>query len=306
MAERHSLLKRQLKKYLSSDVPPPVMRDFIDAVDQAYRDFDEDRRMLERSMEISSQELYQANAGLKEAYERLKMAQTQLVHSEKMSAVGQLAAGIAHEINNPLGVILGFAQALVKRLRPMDPLEMPLKSIEREARRCKELVQNLLVFSRTGKSEKEKIDVNETVQQSLSLISAQAKVRNVDLAVELDRDVPPILANSTQVQQIIINLCNNAIDSMRDGGRLTVKTVPAMRDGVPVVEILVTDTGHGIPKEIQSKIFEPFFTTKEVGKGTGLGLSLVFEVVQKHAGCITLDSEPGKGTTFRVCLPVSK
>ena len=311
--ERHSLLKRQLKAYLSSDVPQAALRDFIDAVDQAYREFDEDRRMLERSTEISSQELFQANAELKlssekikNAYEQLKEAQAQLVQSEKLSAVGELAAGISHEINNPLGVILGFAQAVVKRLPPNDPFESPLRSIEREAKRCKDLVQNLLTFSRAEKPEKEEMDINETVESALVLITAHAEIRNIRLVTQFNRDIPRVFANRIQIQQVIINLCNNAIDSMPSSGSVTVKTGTARLENAPMVMIEVTDTGHGIPKEIQSKIFDPFFTTKEVGKGTGLGLSLVFEIIEKHTGRITFNSEPGKGTTFRVCLPLLK
>ena len=228
-----------------------------------------------------------------------------LLQSEKLSAIGQLAAGVAHEINNPLGIILGFAQSTVKHLKPGDEaLALPLKTIEREAVRCKNLVQNLLVFSRISKNERfQEINLNDAMESALSLISAQAKTRNVELVKELGAGSSHIHADKTQVQQILINLANNAIDAMPKGGTLLFKTsLSAKRPGY--VEILVRDTGDGIPKAMQKKVFEPFFTTKEVGQGTGLGLSLVYEIVEKHGGSIELESEEGKGTEFSVHLPI--
>ncbi len=239
----------------------------------------------------------------KDLTERKKL-ESALVQSEKLSAVGQLAAGVAHEINNPLGIILGFSQSVVSRMKEDDALSMPLKSIVREALRCKDLVQNLLMFSRAQKSElQEAIDLDLMLESALSLIEAQTKTRNVELVKEISGELPKILANKVQLQQIIINLCSNAIDAMPEGGTLTVGA--AVSNKRPThVEIQVRDTGTGIPKEIQSKIFDPFFTTKEVGKGTGLGLSLVYEIVNKHKGTIELESGEGKGTAFTVLLPV--
>ncbi|HBB67256.1 MAG: hypothetical protein A2X28_11380 [Elusimicrobia bacterium GWA2_56_46] len=225
--------------------------------------------------------------------------------SEKMSAIGQLAAGVAHEINNPMGIILGFAQSLVKTVKENDPLKTPLKSIEREAMRCKELVQNLLVFSRaSSRSAHPAFDPNSSIESALSLILPQARMQNVEIVKDLRSPLPMITADSGQLQQVIINLCSNAIDAMPSGGRLTIGTSLSRRDGKDFIRIDVSDTGSGIPKELHAKIFNPFFTTKEVGKGTGLGLSLVHEIVTRHAGTIELESEPGKGAKFSVYLPV--
>ena len=304
MNHLHPLLKRQIKQAFGAREVPPSLSGFLEVVNRAYHEFDSDRLMLERSSDLSSQELFQATAHIKKAYEQLKVAQNQLIQSEKMSAVGQLAAGVAHEINNPLGVILGFSQALVKRLKPDDPLSMPLLAIDREAQRCKQLVQSLLTFSRVGKPEKEELNLKETIESALSLILPQARVRDVQLIRELGSETLTIFAERIQIQQVVINLCNNAMDAMPKGGSLTVHVGKNFLDGIDMAEIAVIDTGEGISKENQSKIFEPFFTTKEVGKGTGLGLSLVFEIVQKHAGHITFESEPGKGTAFKVYFPV--
>lgn len=238
----------------------------------------------------------------KAAEETRKKMESMMRQSEKMSAIGQLAGGVAHEINNPLGVILGFSQNVARNIKPGDPLEMPIKSIEREAVRCKNLVRDLLTFSRVEKSEKELLDVVETIEGALTLVLAQAKVKSIDLIKEFSA-VPKIKANRTQVQQIVVNLSNNAIDAMPVGGKLTLRVLKAKLEGSEAVEIQVQDNGQGIPAEIQSKIFNPFFTTKEIGKGTGLGLSLVYEIIGKHDGKIFLESEVGKGTTFRVLLP---
>ncbi|MFA5975060.1 MAG: ATP-binding protein [Elusimicrobiota bacterium] len=224
--------------------------------------------------------------------------------ADKMSAVGQLAAGVAHEINNPLGIILGFAQAMVRRLRVNDPLEMPLKSIEKEAIRCKNLVKDLLTFSRTSKAEREPIDINRAIEEALPLIIAQARLTHIEVKQDLAPNLPHLLGNLNQIQQIIVNLSNNAFDAMGDrGGNLTVKTEIIKADPYQWICLRVTDTGVGIPSEILSRVFEPFFTTKPVGKGTGLGLSLIHEIVKKHSGTIDVESRPGC-TEFCIKFPV--
>jgi PAS domain S-box-containing protein len=224
--------------------------------------------------------------------------------SEKLAAVGQLAAGIAHEINNPLGVILGFAQALPKRIKEGDPLAPPLRSIEREALRCKGLVANLLAFSRRDPDRFRNFELNEVLESALLLVEAQARVCSVAIRREGDGSGRRIHGDFNQIQQVIITLCSNAIDAMSGGGTLTVG------DGSPgdkpgFAEIRIADTGPGIPADIRSKIFEPFFTTKEVGKGTGLGLALVSEIASRHGGGVEYDTVLGKGTVFRVTLPLA-
>ncbi|OGS21101.1 MAG: hypothetical protein A2252_05560 [Elusimicrobia bacterium RIFOXYA2_FULL_39_19] len=232
----------------------------------------------------------------------LENSQTLMLQSAKMSAVGQLAGGVAHEINNPMGVILGFAQIMAKTIKEQDPYFLPVTSIEREAHRCKKLVADLLTFSRTGKTTMEKTNINAVIEGALTLSETLARIKNVDIIRSLENNLPEISANSNQLQQVIINLCNNAIDAMPEGGEIRIS---AKKSGA-YVEIEVTDTGKGIPDKIKQHIFEPFFTTKEVGKGTGLGLSLVYEIVQKHNGTIEVESEPGKGTTFKIKLPIDR
>ncbi len=274
---------------------------FDGMAEKLYRSHEE----LEKKVRERTAELAKANEDLERQIRERKQLEAAVRQSEKMAAIGQLAGGVAHEINNPLGVILGFAQSVVKRIPSGDNMELPLKSIEREAMRCKQLVQDLLTFSRIGKIEKESMDVHSMIDSSLSLIRAQSKVRDVSLEKGFAPELPKILANANQLQQVIVNLCSNAMDAMPRGGTLTVKTRQKKSGGQEGVEIEIQDTGTGIPEEIRSRIFEPFFTTKEAGKGTGLGLSLVYEIIQKHGGQISVESDMGKGTRFLIFLPHS-
>ncbi|OIO39729.1 MAG: hypothetical protein AUJ71_00040 [Candidatus Omnitrophica bacterium CG1_02_49_16] len=244
------------------------------------------------------------DAKVVERTEALERNKQMAIQAEKLAAVGRLASGVAHEINNPLGVILGYVQGLIKQTLPGHAEELPLKSIERETLRCKRFVQELLTFSRTGKTDREEIDLNDTIENSLGIILAQARIKGIEVLKELEPDPLKIFANKSQLQQVIVNLANNALDAMPGGGQLIVRTMKMHLSGRDALEIQIQDTGCGIPKDIQKKIFEPFFTTKEVGKGTGLGLSLVYEIVQNHEGQIRLESRVGKGTVFFVQLPV--
>jgi PAS domain S-box-containing protein len=239
----------------------------------------------------------------KKAEEALLDSQKRLGQSQKLEAVGQLAAGVAHEINNPLGVILGYAQGLAKDIPSGSDIEFPLKSIEREAVRCRNLVQDLLTFSRASKADRQPLDLNRTVAGALSLVTAQARLARVAVNHELSPALPRVLGNANQIQQVVVNLASNALDAMPRGGALTVKTSLIEENALSWVGLTLEDTGAGIPIEIQGRVFEPFFTTKEPGKGTGLGLSLVHEIVKKHSGSIVVESRPGR-TIFRIKLPV--
>jgi two-component system NtrC family sensor kinase len=229
--------------------------------------------------------------------------------AEKLAAVGRLAAGVVHEINNPLATISACAEALEQRVGEgdfndspaLDDLNEYLGLIKSEAFRCKTITTGLLDFSRIRTGERNAIDVAEILRSSVNLISHQKRGNQIEFVVDTDDNLPRINADGGQLQQAIIALATNAIDAMPTGGRLTFRA----SSGGKAVAIEIEDTGVGIPAEDMSKIFEPFFTTKEVGKGTGLGLAVCYGIVTDHGGRLSVRSNIGKGTTFTILLPIA-
>jgi len=278
---------------------------------------------MTKSLKQSRDEIEQYNRTLEEKIiertEQLEEAQAQLIQSEKLSAIGQLAAGVAHELNNPLGGILGYAQFTLEKLRKNNPEDDPPKEIqgylryvgdiEIQARRCKTIVQNLLRFSRTSRAvEFEEIDINRSLEETISFVEHQFRINQMELVTDLTLDLPLVRGNAGQLQQVFTNLIINAMHASEKGSVVSIlsRYSPALGEFGGTVELSIADTGHGIPKEDLKKIFEPFFTTKEVGKGTGLGLSVSYGIVKDHGGEISVKSELGEGTTFTIVLPVQK
>jgi len=234
---------------------------------------------------------------------KLQETQMQLLQSEKLRSLGEMAAGVAHEINNPLGGILIYASLLMEDLPPDDPKRADLERIVQEATRCKEIVKSLLEFARQSSPEKEPTDVNRAITEGLLFLENQATFHNIEIIKELDPSLPPVIGNAGQLKQVFMNIMINAADAMNGCGTLTIRTRPS-EDGDEVI-IEFTDTGEGIPDDVLPRIFDPFFTTKEVGKGTGLGLSMSYGIVREHGGRIEVETEVGKGSTFRVILPAA-
>ena len=240
-------------------------------------------------------------------------ARVEAIHAisraEKLAAVGRLAAGVVHEINNPLATIAACAEAMEQRVDEgafeksdaADDLTEYLGLIKSEAFRCKTITTGLLDFSRIRTGERVPLDVGEVVRAAANLISHQKRGNAISQKIEIAPDVPLASADGGQIQQAIIALATNAIDAMPDGGKLTFRVFARAKR----VVIEVTDTGAGIQQENMSKIFEPFFTTKEVGKGTGLGLAVCYGIISEHGGRLSVRSNVGKGTTFSIFLPVS-
>lgn len=228
--------------------------------------------------------------------------------AEKLAAVGRLAAGVVHEINNPLATVAACAEALEQRVADGDfagsssaaDLEEYLGLIKSETFRCKSITNGLLDFSRNRVGTRELTDLGEVVRSAANLISHQRSGKEVVLCVDVEAGLPPVNVDGSQIQQAVIALATNAIDAMPLGGTLTF----SVRGQANRVLIQVSDTGNGIPTEDLSKIFEPFFTTKEVGKGTGLGLAVCYGIVSDHSGRISVRSTPNKGTDFTISLPV--
>ena len=234
--------------------------------------------------------------------ERMRQVMARVAQAEKMASLGQLAAGVAHEINNPLTGILLYASLVLEGMEEGDPRKDDLRLVIEDANRCKEIVRNLLAYSRQTLPDKEVLELNDLVEQSLRLIRDQRLFMRVEVVKELSHDMMLIHADKNQLSQVIINLIINAIDSMERSGTLRLRTYPSEDGHEACLEI--TDTGCGISEENLLRIFDPFFTTKEPGKGTGLGLSTAYGIVKDNEGVIKVKETGENGTTFLVTLPL--
>jgi PAS domain S-box-containing protein len=229
-------------------------------------------------------------------------ASEMLHHAEKMAALGQLTAAVAHEIANPLYLILGHAQLLVREYQPDDQVKTDLKQIEKSARICRGIVMNLLKVARKGEEDVEGEDLNERLSDILGLLEHAYALDGVTIERDFASDIPPVSARHDQLAQVYLNLLNNAFQSIEGGGTIHVRTRFDLDSAEALIQ--VEDTGRGIPEAIRSRIFEPFFTTKGAGKGTGLGLSVSNEIVRRHQGRISVESEEGQGSCFTVHIPI--
>jgi PAS domain S-box-containing protein len=234
---------------------------------------------------------------------RIKLEET-LQQSEKLSSIGLLAAGVAHEVNTPLTGVSSYTQMLLSMIPESDPKHALLQKVQKQTERASNITNNLLNFSRAGNStDFSEIDINKLLDDTLQLLEPQLRKSQVEIVKNYAEALPQIIGNGGKLQQVFTNLIINAQDSIRDGGRITLTTEFADEDEIIVK---VSDTGEGISPENLSKIYDPFFTTKGVGSGTGLGLAVSYGIVQEHAGTIEVESELGEGTTFRVVFPVAR
>jgi two-component system NtrC family sensor kinase len=233
---------------------------------------------------------------------KLQETHLQLVSSEKMASLGKLAAGIAHEINNPLGGILIYSSLMMEDLPEEDSKRGDLARIVQEAGRCKEIVKSLLEFARQTEPKMEPTDINRAINDGLFFLVNQALFHNIQIVKKFDPFLPFVRGNASQLKQVFMNIIVNAAEAMHGSGTLTITTSPAPDRKTVFVEF--TDTGEGIPEENFTRIFDPFFTTKEVGKGTGLGLATSYGIVEDHGGKIGVKSKVGEGTTFTIELPI--
>jgi len=226
----------------------------------------------------------------------------QMVQTEKLTSLGLLAAGVAHEVNTPLAVISNYIQMLAKQIPVDDPRQKTIERIVKQTFRASEIVNNLLNFSRTGGAAPVEVDLNSVLEETLTLVQHPFKTAQVNVVRNYAEKLPPVLGSTTRLQQVFLNLFMNARDAMPSGGMLEVRT--GAHNGS--VEIEVSDTGAGIPPEHIHRIFDPFFTTKATGRGTGLGLSVSYGIIKEHAGKVDVRSTPGKGTSFRLEFPVAR
>jgi two-component system NtrC family sensor kinase len=232
-----------------------------------------------------------------------------VIHAEKLASIGRLAAGVVHEINNPLATIAACSEALTARVEDLEQVELHqdfgeyLQIIRDEAFRCKTITNSLLEFSHQRQAEKLAGDINQIIEQTLQLIKHHPKLGKMHVIKELDPSLEPVYVNEGQMKQVFIALMSNSFDAMEDDGSLTIQTYWRNSETEHSVCVEITDTGSGIPEAHLAKIFDPFFTTKPLGRGTGLGLSVCYGIVSEHGGRIEVDSTEGVGTTFRLLLP---
>jgi len=260
-----------------------------------------------------------AEQSLKEAYQELKHTQSQLVQSGKLASIGELAAGVAHELNQPLMVIRGNAQ-LVKRFitngqYEIDDLLKQMEPIERNTKRMMNIINHLRTFSRQSKSEYYALDVNQVIDESFLMVGEQLRLRNIEIKKTLDPDLPKIKGDTNQLEQVFLNLITNARDAITEKNEnrkpedrapdsIEIITKTSENDA-NLIEVLFKDSGNGIGESARSSIFDPFFTTKAVGKGTGLGLSISYGIISDHNGQIEIADTGPQGTTFKVRLPIA-
>lgn len=256
----------------------------------------------ERGQEVGSVGIFSDLREILKVHQELEAAQSQLVHTEKIASLGRMAAGVAHEINNPLAGILIYAELLQRDLAAEDARRENVEVIINQTMRCQQIVHRLLDFSRQSLGDRKLFDLNDAINRCVELISHQAFFHNIKVIRHLDPLLPQIVGDPGQLQQVFTNLLLNAADAMNGRGQITITSRSLPVQGG--IELSFTDTGCGIPPGIKDKIFEPFFTTKPPGKGTGLGLSIVYGVIQRHGGTISADGPPGGGTAFTIRLPL--
>jgi len=243
-------------------------------------------------------------ASLRERDELLKeRTRQQLTRSERLAAVGRLAAGVAHEINNPLTGVLTFSHMLLRDATAGSQQREDVEAIIEATTRCRDIIRGLLNFSRQNEPQKRLSNLNDVLHDALALTRNQASLNRVSIVEELDAALPPLIVDPYQIQEVAVNVILNAIDAMPDGGTLTVRSRSVSRSDGRWIEFQMADTGHGITPEILDRIFDPFFTTKPPGKGTGLGLAISYGIVTEHGGDISVSSEAGHGAALTVRLP---
>ena len=289
--------------------PLEELRDSAEAVGQG----DFSRRVEVRSQDECGQlarvfnrmteNLQQSREQLELTVDTLKTTQAQLIQSEKLSGIGEFVAGVAHELNNPLTSVMGFSELLTQA--DTDPRHKRyLEMIHTSAGRCQKIVQSLLSFARRRKPERKVVCVNGLIEAAVEILNYQLRTSNIEVLTRFDPELPQAMVDPHQVQQVFLNLLNNARQAIEDHQpKGWIKITTATRG--PFVRVTIQDSGPGIPPESLSKIFDPFFTTKDVGKGTGLGLSLCYGIIKEHGGTILPRSQPGEAATFIIELPIT-
>jgi signal transduction histidine kinase len=234
--------------------------------------------------------------------ERQHQIKEQMMQADKLASIGELSSGIAHEINNPLNVILGYTQLLLRNEVKASDRHADLKTIEKHVRNCKSIVEDLLSFARKSKTKKSRVHIESLIENVIKFVQQHSNFENIQMKGTYDRNVPPLMLDEKKIKQVLINLFMNAIHAVGRKGCIRIST--ELDGDSNKIFIRISDDGYGIEKNNISKIFDPFFTTKSTGEGTGLGLSVSYGIIKDHGGDILVDSEPGKGSIFTIVMPM--
>lgn len=315
-----SLLEEGMKRIAQGDLDYEIKINTSDEMGLLARTFNNMTKDIKRYKENMENWTKALEEEIQKKTAEIMKAHEQLINAEKLASLGRMAAGVAHELNSPLTGIVTFAHLMLKRLPPENKQDREdLEIIIEQANRCSKIIKGLLGFSRKATAERVEININTLLDSTIAMVRNQAKFHNIKFVLNFDESLPMIHVDPNQMQQVFLNLLINAADAMNERGQITIATrtvgeseeTPWFKMGHPqegkkYIEIEFTDTGPGIPEEYMGKIFEPFFTTKPVGKGTGLGLAVSYGIIKRHGGNITVRSEPGKGASFFIRLPVEE
>lgn len=265
-----------------------------------------ERKEAERALQETNRQLAQTLEALQSRSEEVRAASQQLWQAAKLATLGELAASIAHELNNPLAIVSLRVEALLAQTPADDPKRHALEVVNQEVERMGNLVANLLQFSRRGQHQVSTLDVRDELAKTLELVHYHLRHHRIEVEQDIAANLPTIHGDRQQLRQVFLNLLTNASDAMARGGKLTIRVQPGeLEDGCRAVIVEFADTGVGIPPEHLPRVTEPFFTTKEEGKGTGLGLAICRRIVHEHRGSMQIASEVGKGTVVRLALAAS-
>lgn len=271
------------------------------ALKRSLQEGDQTRIHQDALMELeNTQQELQARVAAQQA------AEARLIQTTKLAAVGEMAAGVAHELNNPLTTVVGFSELVLDSLLPGSPQRADLEIVLKEARRARDVVRRLLDFSRQSETIRVNADLNEIVLDVLSLMQHLFQINGIGIKTVFEVNLPWVMIDRNQMKQVFLNLLHNALNAMPDGGNLEIKTSRKIRYGRQYFAVSIKDSGVGIPAENLPRIFEPFFTTRAGQGGTGLGLSVTYGIVSEHGGTIEAESTPGSGSTFTVLIPIEE
>src|SRR6185369_14654142 len=302
-------LEKGAKRLASGNFDHPVPVRSADEFGSLARSSNTMMGALKKSQQDLKEWVHTLEEKVNERTQELRLAEAEVARGEKLASIGQLAAGIAHELNNPLTGVLTFTSLMRKKMPDGSLDAEDLDLVIRETKRCASIIRRLLDFAREKTPEKALFNLNALIEETVRFVERSAALQRIEIAMELDPDLPPLFVDADLIKQVLMNILVNAQQAIEENGRIVVESCVRKRrfrlagQPQPAVEIAITDNGCGIPKANLQRIFDPFFTSKEVGKGTGLGLSVSYGIVRSHGGEIEVESTEGEGTTFRIYLP---